>query len=144
MTKIIDLFRDKEQVSNIIQQVIDYKSKKPEELKREIDEYVVTDHIQESLDNILEWIRRVSENPGVETGAWISGFYGSGKSSFSKYLGYSFNRSLVVDGVPFVDRFADRIGANTTRQSLKTLSRQLDAAVIMMDLASQTDRKSVV
>ncbi len=138
MNQILELFKTPEQVQRVIQKVIDYQHSSPEELSREIDEYVVTEHIRESFDDILEWIDRSSETPGAETGAWVSGFYGSGKSSFSKYLGYALERELLVEGAPFVDRFAARFDSKTTAQRLKTLSKRFDAAVIMLDLASQS------
>ena len=137
MTQIIELFKSPEQVQRSIQKVIDYSHDSEKDLKREIDEYVVTDHIRDNLDHVLDWIEKVSNTPGLESGAWVSGFYGSGKSSFSKYLGYSFDRNLLIDGKPFVERFASRIDSITTEQRLKTLAKRCDAAVVMLDLASQ-------
>ena len=65
----------------------------------------------------------------------MSGFYGSGKSSFSKYLGLAFDRDFVIDGQPFVERLAARIDDKRTEQRLKTVTNKLNAAVMMLDLA---------
>lgn len=144
MSAIRELFSDPLQVERVIQKVIDYSHANPEALQTEISEYVVTDHIQKEFGDVVEWIDRVSQTPGAETGVWVSGFYGSGKSSFTKYLGYAFDRSCQIEGRPFVDHLALRIEAKTVSQALKTLTRKMDAAVVMLDLASQTYGNEVV
>ena len=135
MTKIINLFKTQEQVSRTIQKVIKYQACTEDNVQQEIDEYVVTNHIREALYNILERIDEATSTPGVETGIWVSGFYGSGKSSFSKYLGLAFDRDFFVNGQPFVERFAARIDDKRTEQRLKTVTNKLNAAVMMLDLA---------
>lgn len=135
---ILTLFRTPEQVTRLVQKVIAFQNASPEDLRREVEEYVVTEHIEESIRDVLEWIDTVRNTPGAETGAWVSGFYGSGKSSFAKYLGFAFDRNCVSDGIPFADRLATRIERGPVAQRLKVLSRELDAAVVMLDLASQS------
>ena len=55
----------------------------------EIEEYVFTDEIINSLYNVL---RAVKEKTRVDkTGIWINGYYGSGKSHFLKYVHYCVN-----------------------------------------------------
>ncbi len=44
-----------------------------------------------------------------EVGVWVSGFYGSGKSSFTKYLGLAFDDNVKIDGVPFMQHLQDRL-----------------------------------
>ena len=36
-----------------------------------------------------------------EIGVWVSGFYGSGKSSFTKYLAFALDPSRTLGGEPF-------------------------------------------
>jgi len=43
----------------------------------------------------------------LETGVWISGFYGSGKSYFAKLLGYLIQNSNIL-GTPARDRILQR------------------------------------
>lgn len=80
----------------------------------------------------------MSTTPEAETGAWVSGFYGSGKSSFTKYLGYAFDQGRIVDGKPFAYALANQIVDTPTSQQLKTMAAKMDAAVILLDLANQT------
>lgn len=51
----------------------------------EIEEYVFTDEIINGLFNVLNAVRKKSAN---HNGIWISGYYGSGKSHFLKYLNF--------------------------------------------------------
>jgi hypothetical protein len=60
----------------------------PAVVYQELDEYVVTDEIRRDLNDFLD--RFVESRLGVPPSvcAWISGFFGSGKSHFLKVLGY--------------------------------------------------------
>ena len=59
-----------------------------ETVKVEIDEYVFTEEIVEGLYNLLNAIR---ERRKSHDGIWISGYFGSGKSHFLKYMNYCFD-----------------------------------------------------
>lgn len=138
MSKIVrDVFASPEQVERVIQKVIDYQHSDNAALKKEIQEYIATEHISQNLDRMLEWIELSMSGNVSEVGAWVSGFYGSGKSSFTKYFGFAFDQSTQVDNVPFVDLLADRIDSKPISQRLKTLSKRCNAAVVMLDLATQ-------
>ena len=54
----------------------------------EVEEYVPTDHITDELIEALEKFQDTINNPSEEINIWVSGFFGSGKSSFAKVLGY--------------------------------------------------------
>jgi len=54
----------------------------------EISEYVLTDSIRRYYSEILERYWETPKKPHEGTAIWISGFFGSGKSSFAKNLGY--------------------------------------------------------
>lgn len=138
MSQIIrDVFDNPGQVESVIQKVIDFKHKDSEALKREVQEYVVTNHIRENMEKMLEWIELSMSGSVSEVGAWVSGFYGSGKSSFTKYLGFAFDKATLVDGKPFVDLLSPRIDSTVVSQRLKTLARNADAAVLMLDLSTE-------
>ncbi len=57
----------------------------PKTVKTEIDEYVFTADIVNGLYKTLEAIKNGSVN---HNGVWVSGYFGSGKSHFLKYLCY--------------------------------------------------------
>jgi hypothetical protein len=53
-----------------------------------------------------------------EVGVWVSGFYGSGKSSFTKYLGLAFDDQRTIDGTPFIKHLQDRLHKPQTKALL--------------------------
>lgn len=57
-------------------------------INQEIDEYVFTQGITK---NIYKFLNAVANKKEGKTGVWISGYYGSGKSHFIKYLFYCLN-----------------------------------------------------
>lgn len=57
-------------------------------INQEIDEYVFT---QDITKNIYKFLNAVVNKKEGKTGVWISGYYGSGKSHFIKYLFYCLN-----------------------------------------------------
>ena len=65
-------------------------------LKEEVSEYVVTEKLQESFEKILDALYTGMESGSNEVGIWVSGFYGSGKSSFAKYLGYGLQKDFKI------------------------------------------------
>ena len=90
---ILDLFdRD---VSRRIEEVIKVDQTNTAVVREEIEEYVATDQIRRYYLDVLERFRETPNKPHEGIGIWISGFFGSGKSSFAKILGYVLeNRSL--------------------------------------------------
>ena len=73
---------------------------------------------------------------GHEVAVWVSGFYGSGKSSFTKYLGFALDPGRKVGNEPFLKCFQDQIPGAPLRAQLGTLAKNFPATVIMIDLAS--------
>src|SRR5215210_4771980 len=88
----------------------------------EIDEYVVTDRIRAELEDVVREYIDCFDDRSDRTNVWVSGFFGSGKSSFAKVLGYLLE-NRVVAGRPVVDRFFERVDSPTLRASL---ARALD------------------
>ena len=67
-----------------IKNVIDLEDQSENEIQSELESYIVTDGLGEHLST---FIKQYTSNI-KETGVWLSGFYGSGKSYFGKMLGY--------------------------------------------------------
>src|SRR4051812_6018362 len=103
MTLIRSLFDPSKNISRSIEKVITYQASQEERLKAEISEYVVTDSIERQMEQLLEKMQGAMDTGGgYEVGVWVSGFYGSGKSSFTKYLGLAFDGGHNIEGQPFL------------------------------------------
>ena len=121
-----------------IEKVITFAAKQEARLKAEISEYVVTDSIEEQFRKLLERMQLAMEVGGEnETGVWVSGFYGSGKSSLTKYLGFAFDDRVQLDQVPFLKYLQDRFHTPQVKALLGTVAQRFPAAVVMLDLASE-------
>ena len=110
--KIRDLF-----VANVardIPPVVYFHEQSPEKLATEVSEYIITggypesdprarrvkSGIHEQFVHLLgSIVREMDKRGGPELPAsWISGFYGSGKSSFAKLVGLSLDGVKLLDG----------------------------------------------
>src|ERR1017187_8466448 len=98
MAIIRSLFDSKRALNRPIEKVITYQAASDAQLKAEVSEYVVTDHIEENFDHLLKLMQTAAQGGTPEVGVWVSGFYGSGKSSFTKYLGFALDRRKKVSG----------------------------------------------
>lgn len=136
--EIKNLFDANKDIYRTIEKVITYSASQEARLKAEISEYVVTESIEEQFEKLLGKMQAAMEAGAEnEVGVWVSGFYGSGKSSFTKYLGLAFDDNVSIDGVPFIQHLQDRLKKSTTRAILNTVAKRFPAAVLMLDLASE-------
>ena len=95
MKTIRDLFDPQKGLDRQINKVISFKENDEAKLKSEVSEYIVTDSINRQLEELLmKMDRAIDSGGGHEIGVWISGFYGSGKSSFAKYLSLAFDKNI--------------------------------------------------
>lgn len=135
---IRSLFDPSKDIYRTIEKVITYGAAQEDRLKSEIAEYVVTESIEEQLRRLLDRMQLAMETGGEnEVGVWVSGFYGSGKSSFTKYLGLAFDDQRTIDGTPFITYLQDRLHKPQTKALLNTVAQRFPAAVVMLDLASE-------
>lgn len=101
MTKISEIL--KINLHEDIKSVIDLEDFSELEIQQEIESYIVTEGIGRHLYNFTNQFTSNIK----ETGVWISGFYGSGKSYFGKMLGYIIDNPM-INGTPARDRFIQR------------------------------------
>ncbi|WP_316214448.1 BREX system P-loop protein BrxC [Bradyrhizobium sp. SZCCHNR2035] len=138
MTQIRNLFDAGKDIQRTIEKVITYQASQEQRLKAEISEYIATESIEQQLEQLLEKMQAAMEaGSSQEVGVWVSGFYGSGKSSFTKYLGLALDQGVTIDGKPFLRHLQDRLHRTTTKALLSKLAASFPAAVVMLDLASE-------
>ena len=120
-----------------IEEVIKVDQTSDDILRDEINEYVVTDAIRSHYTNIFDAFRETPNKPHEGIAIWVSGFFGSGKSSFAKMLGLSIE-NRVVAGIPAGDRFAQRAGDNKLQVLLKAINEKIPTHAVIFDVS--TDR----
>jgi hypothetical protein len=120
-----------------IEEVIKVDQTDEDVLRDEISEYVVTDAIRAHYLTIYEAYAETPNKPHEGVGVWVSGFFGSGKSSFAKMLGLSIeNRTL--NGETASQRFVSRAGDNRVTVLLKTITEKIPTHAVVFDVS--TDR----
>ena len=120
-----------------IEEVIKVDQTDEEIIRDEINEYVVTDAIRSHFTQILEAYRETPNKPHEGIAIWVSGFFGSGKSSFAKMLGLSVANRTVA-GESAAERFAHRAGDKKLQVLLKTINEQIPTHAVIFDVS--TDR----
>ena len=151
MTKLRDLFQS--DVTRDIPPVVYFHEQSPAKLEAEVSEYIITggfpqEHphhqrvpsgIHEQYVRLLNGISSELDKPGGPElpASWISGFYGSGKSSFAKLLG------LALDGIalPSKRSLAEALLARDTsprskqlRDAFTTLRAKIDPIAVVFDI----------
>ncbi len=140
-------------VTRDIPPVVYFHEQSPEKLADEVSEYIITggwpaEHpnhkrvpngIHEQYTRLL---RSISEELDKKGGpelptAWISGFYGSGKSSFAKLLGLSLDGVALPDGRSLAEAWLARDTsprADELRSAWATLRQKIDPIAVVFDI----------
>jgi hypothetical protein len=127
-------------LSKPIEEVVKVSQTEDKTVYDEINEYVATDRIKEQYAKVLSPIADF-RHPTERVGIWVSGFFGSGKSSFIKILGYVLGRRPVV-GEPAGSLFLRRLEADAPHDPkvqkialpLNVITNQLPMLVLMFDV----------
>jgi hypothetical protein len=120
-----------------IEEVIKVDQTDEEILRSEINEYVVTDAIASHYTGIYDVYSETPNKPHDGIAIWVSGFFGSGKSSFAKMLGLSIE-NRVVAGESAAERFAQRTDDKKLQVLLKAISEKIPTHAVIFDVS--TDR----
>jgi hypothetical protein len=119
---IKDLFAN--DISRRIEEVIKVDQADEQIIRDELAEYVVTDSIRSHFTDILERYWETPRKPHEGIAVWVSGFFGSGKSSFAKYLGLALeNRDIMGEGAAQI--FGQRTGDQKVQVLLSSISEQI-------------------
>jgi hypothetical protein len=122
-------------LSEDIKDVIDLEDRDENEIQQELESYIVTDGIGRHINKFTD----LYTSNIKETGCWISGFYGSGKSYFGKMLGHILSNPM-INGTPARERFISRLKGVTDEPLIENAIRKLDAVksrVVFLDVAKQ-------
>lgn len=150
--KIRDLFVA--DVTRDIPPVVYFHEQSPAKLHAEVSEYIITGGylegdprsrraknagIHEQFVHLLQGVvHELEKKSGPELPAsWISGFYGSGKSSFAKLLGYALDGKKLPDGTPLATALLNR-DDSPRRQELvdawEALAKRVKPIAVVFDI----------
>lgn len=125
-----------------IEEIIQVDQADEESVYSEITEYIATDSIRDQYESMLKAIAEAPSEPHESVGVWISGFFGSGKSSFAKNLGYALQNRKVL-GHSFADLFKQQIGDRQVAELLDFINTRFPTEVILFDIAKEQDTRRV-
>ena len=134
-TTIKDLFAN--DISRRIEEVIKVDQADEQIIRDELAEYVVTDSIRGHFTEVLESYWETPRKPHEGVAIWVSGFFGSGKSSFAKYLGLGL-QNRTIGGVGAAKLLAKRIGDAKAEVLLRNIAEQIPTEAVIFDVS--TDR----
>ena len=119
-----------------IREVIKVDQDGEEVVRAEIGEYIVTKTILSNFVEILEAYCEAPNKPSDRMAVWVSGFFGSGKSSFAKLLGLALaNRQLGADTTS--DLLATHIGDPKVQVLIKTVVEKIPTEAVIFDVATE-------
>jgi len=129
-------------LSRKIEEIIQVDQADEQSVHAEITEYIGTDSIRDQYANLLKAIAEAPADPHEGIGVWVSGFFGSGKSSFAKNLGYALQNHKVL-GTPFADLFKKQIDDERVDNLLDSITTRFPTEVILFEVAKERDTRKV-
>lgn len=124
-------------ITRRIEEVIKVDQTSEDIIRDEIGEYVVTDAIRSHYTHIYDAYAETPNKPHEGIAIWVSGFFGSGKSSFAKMLGLSIGNRTIA-GMSASSRFAQRTDDNKLHVLLKAIAEKIPTHAVIFDVS--TDR----
>jgi hypothetical protein len=132
---IRDLFQG--QIDRRIEEVIKVDQADKQIIRDEIREYVPTESIKRHYTKIFERYYETPNHPHEGIAVWISGFFGSGKSSFAKLLGLSLENQDIL-GTGAAEQIGQKLADPKIQVILKNISELIPTTSVIFDVA--TDR----
>src|SRR5208282_4696219 len=126
--------------------IIKVNNDDPDTVYTELTEYVATDRIKAEYERLFSAMAAAPSSPNEGVGVWISGFFGSGKSSFAKNLGYVLaNRTVLHEAA--TDLFLKQVDSQRVSEYVRYLNQGVPYEVFMfdvqVDLSVQTNAEQI-
>ncbi|WP_027109249.1 BREX system P-loop protein BrxC [Lacticigenium naphthae] len=131
----------KKDITRDIQGVIKIGQKEKENIKQELEEYVVTEELKKHFETFYTAYNKAYNKPTDRMGVWISGFFGSGKSHFLKILSYLLQSDMEIDGKKPVDFFRDKLHNPELLAEIEQAT-QYPSEVVLFNIDSKADSDS--
>lgn len=137
---IKDLF--KKPIDRSIQGVVTIGNENEEQKWMELEEYVCTEEITKQFRIFFRKYRDSIVNPTEKMAAWITGFFGSGKSHFLKILGYILENEEVA-GKKAVEYFREKIHDEMLLADMQKCASAKNKVVLFnIDSKAKSDSKN--
>lgn len=125
-----------------IEEIIQVDQADEQSVHAEISEYIGTESIRQQYRQLLKAVAEAPSDPNESVGVWVSGFFGSGKSSFAKNLGYALqNRSVL--GSSFSTLFKKQLDDEQISNLLDFINTKTPTEVILFEVAKEADTRKV-
>ena len=121
-----------------IEEIIQVDQIDDQSILNEIEEYVVTGSIKSQYEEILKDLADYKSDPHKKIGIWISGFFGSGKSSFAKNLGHMLADKSIGDRKVF-ELFKEKFEDQKISNLLDYIHQAVPCEVIMFDVSKASE-----
>lgn len=138
---INDMF--KKSIDREYEGVIKVGQHENENLKQELEEYVVTEELATHFNSFFKAYEKGLDGTTGKMGVWVSGFFGSGKSHFLKMLSFLIENKM-VEGKAAQDYFFEDnkiADEDTIARMKKSAAISTDAILFNIDSKSETQNK---
>jgi hypothetical protein len=125
-----------------IEEIIQVDQADEQSVYTEITEYIATDSIRDQYAQLLKAIAEAPAEQSEGIGVWISGFFGSGKSSFAKNLGYALQNRQVL-GEDFAHLFKQQMDDVQVNNLLDSITTRIPTEAILFEVAKERDTRKV-
>ena len=117
-----------------IEEIIKVDQNDEQTVYTEIKEYIATERIKGQYTNLFRAIAEAPADPHEGIGVWISGFFGSGKSSFVKNIGYVLSKQQVLSQSAST-LFKEQVEDVHISQLVDFINARIPTEVIMFDVS---------
>ncbi|NJM99703.1 MAG: hypothetical protein HC800_23455 [Phormidesmis sp. RL_2_1] len=144
-------------VTRDIPPVVYFHEQDPAKVAAEVSEYIITggyegsdrpiqsSGIHEQFVRLLSGLAEDIQNQSALPASWISGFYGSGKSSFAKLLGLALDGMMLPDGQSLADALLERDDSPKSadfRKSWRQLADAITPIAVVFDVGRSPETAS--
>jgi hypothetical protein len=116
-----------------IEEVIKLDQLDVDTVRGELTDYVATPVIIGAYERIFRAMAEAPSDPPEGIGVWVSGFFGSGKSSFAKNLGYALENAKLGEHYAG-ELLLKQLGDRQCRDLLTLIHAKMPTVVVMFDV----------
>jgi hypothetical protein len=134
MLKVKEIFA--KDIARKIEEVIKVDQSDEAVVRDELTEYVVTDSIRDHFIRVYDAVAEAPSKPHEGIGVWVSGFFGAGKSSFAKILGYTIASRKVGDKTAS-EIFIHQVKNEKISALLENINRRIATFAVIFDVSME-------